>query len=59
MFFRRYANDHTYLSCPADCDAAPLTGFLAFWSHVILLNTFIPASLVVSIEVIKVRERSR
>ena len=51
---RAHVTDHeAYLGCPNDCDA-PNTGFLAFWSFVILLNTFIPASLVVSIEVLKV-----
>ena len=44
---------HKYLSCPDDCEGAR-TGVLMAFAFIILLNTFIPASLVVSIEVVKV-----
>ena len=45
-------DDHIYLHDPKF--AAQLTGFLTFFTYFLLLNTMLPISLVVSLEVIKV-----
>nr|XP_061836890.1 phospholipid-transporting ATPase ID-like [Nerophis lumbriciformis]XP_061836891.1 phospholipid-transporting ATPase ID-like [Nerophis lumbriciformis] len=43
---------HMFLPGEPGVDA-PLSSFLAFWSYVILLNTVVPLSLFVSVEVIR------
>ena len=53
MWATKQSEAHTYLNCPDDCEGAR-TGVLMAFAFIILLNTFIPASLVVSIEVVKV-----
>lgn len=40
----------SYLSISYDPN---LSGFISFWSYLLLLNTMIPISLVVSIEIVK------
>eukprot|EP00743_Colponemidia_sp_Colp-15_P003582 GILK01003864.1.p1 GENE.GILK01003864.1~~GILK01003864.1.p1 ORF type:complete len:1213 (-),score=219.55 GILK01003864.1:92-3730(-) len=45
------ANSSDYLG--ATSDTAAYTGFIAFWSYFLLVNTMIPISLIVAIEVVK------
>jgi phospholipid-translocating ATPase len=42
---------HTYLSCSA---SGAGTASLTFWTYIILLNSLIPASLIVTMEIVKV-----
>ncbi|KAL7978089.1 hypothetical protein Chor_005076 [Crotalus horridus] len=42
-----------YLPWDKVVDSAFLSGFLAFWSYIIILNTVVPISLYVSVEVIR------
>ncbi|XP_037758548.1 phospholipid-transporting ATPase ID isoform X2 [Chelonia mydas] len=42
-----------YLPWAAGVDSAPYSGFLMFWSYVIILNTVVPISLYVSVEIIR------
>jgi phospholipid-translocating P-type ATPase (flippase) len=42
---------HSYLSCSSNGAA---TGSLTFWTYIILLNSLIPASLIVTMEIVKV-----
>ncbi|XP_078394419.1 phospholipid-transporting ATPase ID-like, partial [Cetorhinus maximus] len=42
-----------YLPWDQGVDSAFLSGFLSFWSYIIILNTVVPISLYVSVEVIR------
>ncbi|XP_073536484.1 phospholipid-transporting ATPase ID-like [Phyllobates terribilis] len=42
-----------YLPWPKDVNNAAFSGFLMFWSYVIILNTVVPISLYVSVEIIR------
>ncbi|KAG9488281.1 hypothetical protein GDO78_007861 [Eleutherodactylus coqui] len=42
-----------YLPWPEGVDNAAFSGFLMFWSYVIILNTVVPISLYVSVEIIR------
>ncbi|XP_060092630.1 phospholipid-transporting ATPase ID-like [Heteronotia binoei] len=42
-----------YLPWPKDIHSAPFSGFLMFWSYVIILNTVVPISLYISVEIIR------
>ncbi|XP_015261024.1 PREDICTED: phospholipid-transporting ATPase ID-like, partial [Gekko japonicus] len=42
-----------YLPWAEDVHSAPFSGFLMFWSYVIILNTVVPISLYVSVEIIR------
>ncbi|XP_074851996.1 phospholipid-transporting ATPase ID-like isoform X2 [Carettochelys insculpta] len=42
-----------YLPWAEGVDSAPYSGFLMFWSYVIILNTVVPISLYVSVEIIR------
>ncbi|XP_073199396.1 phospholipid-transporting ATPase ID-like isoform X2 [Lepidochelys kempii] len=42
-----------YLPWAVGVDSAPYSGFLMFWSYVIILNTVVPISLYVSVEIIR------
>ncbi|KAM4049228.1 phospholipid-transporting ATPase ID-like [Anomaloglossus baeobatrachus] len=42
-----------YLPWPTDVNNAAFSGFLMFWSYVIILNTVVPISLYVSVEIIR------
>ncbi|XP_067399668.1 phospholipid-transporting ATPase ID-like isoform X2 [Emydura macquarii macquarii] len=42
-----------YLPWADGVDSAPYSGFLMFWSYVIILNTVVPISLYVSVEIIR------
>uniref|UniRef100_A0A8C8RHF0 Phospholipid-transporting ATPase n=1 Tax=Pelusios castaneus TaxID=367368 RepID=A0A8C8RHF0_9SAUR len=42
-----------YLPWDAAVDSAFFSGFLSFWSYIIILNTVVPISLYVSVEVIR------
>uniref|UniRef100_A0A803XTT2 Phospholipid-transporting ATPase n=1 Tax=Meleagris gallopavo TaxID=9103 RepID=A0A803XTT2_MELGA len=46
-------NFQVYLPWAEDVTSAPLSAFLMFWSYVIILNTVVPISLYVSVEIIR------
>ncbi|XP_021236600.1 phospholipid-transporting ATPase ID-like isoform X2 [Numida meleagris] len=46
-------NFQVYLPWVEDVTSAPLSAFLMFWSYVIILNTVVPISLYVSVEIIR------
>lgn len=53
-WMRNYGHDHKYLDCNSYFDCDPdMTAFLQYWTYVVLLNTLIPSSLVVTVEVVK------
>ncbi|XP_072216080.1 phospholipid-transporting ATPase FetA-like [Excalfactoria chinensis] len=46
-------NFQVYLPWAEDVTSAPFSAFLMFWSYVIILNTVVPISLYVSVEIIR------
>ncbi|XP_065596134.1 phospholipid-transporting ATPase ID-like [Cyrtonyx montezumae] len=46
-------NFQVYLPWAESVTSAPLSAFLMFWSYVIILNTVVPISLYVSVEIIR------
>lgn len=56
LWIKNHGEEHEYLHCesgPGGCSARGV-GFLSFWTYVILLNSLIPSSLIVTMEVVKV-----
>ena len=45
-----YGEIHSYLHIT---DSSLISGVLAFWSYLLLLNTMIPISLIVTVEIVK------
>ncbi|XP_077202756.1 phospholipid-transporting ATPase ID-like isoform X2 [Paroedura picta] len=51
--FHKGSSFQVYLPWAEDVHSAPFSGFLMFWSYIIILNTVVPISLYVSVEIIR------
>ncbi|XP_061468769.1 phospholipid-transporting ATPase ID-like isoform X3 [Rhineura floridana] len=51
--YRQGYKFQVYLPWPQDVHSATFSAFLMFWSYVIILNTVVPISLYVSVEIIR------
>lgn len=55
LYRNTYQQQYTYIDWPSY--VVPLDGFLTFLTYFVLLNTMIPISLIVSIEIVKMFQK--